>query len=72
MPSAPACDTAAASRGTAAEPTGAWMTGCSIPSTSQTGVRMTAAYGPVKARRCPRHPTAPPKRRFVPAMRENG
>src|SRR5579872_3581426 len=59
MPSAPASDTAAASRGTAAEPTGAWTMGCSIPSISQTGVRMTAAYGPVKAP-------------VVTAMRDNG
>jgi invasion protein IalB len=43
VPSAPAFDTAAASRGTAAGPTGAWTMGCSIPSSSHTGVRTKAA-----------------------------
>ena len=37
MPSAPAFETAAASSGTA--DIGAWTIGCSIPSSSQTGVR---------------------------------
>jgi hypothetical protein len=43
IPGAPAFDTAAASRGTAAEPTGACTIGCSIPSNPQTGVRTDKA-----------------------------
>ena len=42
MPSAPAFETAAASSGTA--DIGAWTIGCSIPSSSQTGVRTTTTY----------------------------
>ena len=42
MPSAPAFDTAAASSGTA--DIGAWTIGCSIPSSSQTGVRTNTTY----------------------------
>ncbi len=44
MPSAPAFETAAASSGTAA--IGAWTIGCSIPSSSQTGVRIATARSP--------------------------
>ena len=54
MPSAPAFETAAASRGTAA--IGAWTIGCSIPSISHTGVR--TAFAPsviLPATRCPLH-----------------
>ena len=42
MPSAPALETAPASWGTA--DIGAWTIGCSIPSSSQTGVRTTTTY----------------------------
>ena len=46
MPSAPAFETAAASRGTAGPPIGAWTIGCSMPSRSQSGVRMPEGYAP--------------------------
>jgi hypothetical protein len=42
MPSAPAFETAAASSGTA--DIGAWTIGCSMPSSSQTGVRTIPAF----------------------------
>ena len=42
MPSAPAFETAAASSGTA--DIGAWTIGCSMPSSSQTGVRTITTY----------------------------
>src|ERR1700693_1682014 len=50
MPSAPACETAAASRGTAGPPIGAWTIGCSMPRRSQSGVRMSRGYAPVVGR----------------------
>ena len=42
IPSTPAFETAAASSGTA--DIGAWTIGCSIPSSSQTGVRIASTY----------------------------
>src|SRR5271168_3181630 len=58
MPSAPAFETSAASWGTA--DIGACTIGCSIPSTSQTGVRTDTTYPFAPARRASNQPRRGP------------